>query len=83
MNPKHVEYHEGAARDVRSAILWYRERSPKAASDFLDELNRATQIIAKAPERWPAASSGGRRFLLWRFPFAVIHMTSRRSQYGL
>ena len=73
MNLNRVEYHEGAARDVRSAASWYRERSPKAALDLIDELNRATQIIAKVPDRWPAGRSGTRRFLLWRFPFAVIY----------
>src|SRR5262249_9904954 len=95
MSPNRIEYHEGAARDVRSAVSWYRKRSPKAALDFIDELNRAAHIIAKAPDRWPTGSSGTRRFLLWRFPFTVIYSHenstvtiwavahgSRRPEYG-
>ena len=73
MSASRVEYHEGAAADVRSAVAWYRERSPKAALDFIDELNRAARIIAKDPDRWPKGNEGTRHFLLWRFPFTVIY----------
>ena len=73
MAANRIEYHEGATGDLRSAVSWYRERSPKAALEFIDELNRAAQIIAKAPDRWPKGSSGARCFLLWRFPFTVIY----------
>jgi plasmid stabilization system protein ParE len=44
MNAK-VEYHEGTSRDVKSAVAWYQERSPKAALDFIEELKRAADTI--------------------------------------
>jgi plasmid stabilization system protein ParE len=46
MSPKQVEYHEGAGRDVKAAVAWYGKRSRRAASDFIEELNRAAQTIA-------------------------------------
>jgi plasmid stabilization system protein ParE len=73
MGAKRIEYHEGASADVRSALAWYLERSPKAAQDFVDELDRATESIRQAPERWPEAENGTRRFVLWRFPFTLIY----------
>jgi toxin ParE1/3/4 len=73
MSPKVVEYHQGATADLRSAVAWYRERSPKAALDFIEELQRATEAIRKAPERWPTGKNNTRRFLLWRFPFVIIY----------
>jgi plasmid stabilization system protein ParE len=73
MSAKRVEYHEGAKADVRSAVAWYQERSPKAALDFIDELHRGTQTIRKAPNRWPLGSNHTRRFSLWRFPFSIIY----------
>jgi len=73
MGVKPVEYHEGAAADVRNAVAWYRERSRAAAVDFVQELQRAVDTIVAAPERWPAGKHNTRRFLLWRFPFAVIY----------
>jgi toxin ParE1/3/4 len=71
MSAKSVEYHQGAIADIKSAVAWYQKRSRKAALDFIEELNRAT--IREAPERWPGGKNNTRRFLLWRFPFAIIY----------
>ena len=48
MSAKRVEYHEGAIADVRSTVAWYRKRSPKAALDFIEELNRSAETIREA-----------------------------------
>jgi len=73
MTDKIVEYHEGAREDVKNAVAWYQKHSPKAALDFIEELNRATTTIREAPDRWPLGQNNTRRFLLWRFPFAIIY----------
>jgi toxin ParE1/3/4 len=73
MSGRRVEYHERAIADVKSAVAWYRNRSPKAALDLIEELHRAADTIREAPERWPAGKNNTRRFLLWRFPFAIIY----------
>lgn len=48
MNARHVEFHPGAAKDVKDAVAWYRERSARAALDFIEELGRATETIRRA-----------------------------------
>src|SRR5579885_763102 len=68
-----ITYHEGAVQDVKRGTIWYREHSPRAAADFIDEIGRAAELIRKAPERWPKGKSGTRRFLLWRFPYTLIY----------
>jgi plasmid stabilization system protein ParE len=73
MSAKSVEYHEGAKEDVKNAVAWYQEHSPKAAFDFIEELHRATTTICEAPDRWPPGQNNTRRFLLWRFPFCLIY----------
>jgi toxin ParE1/3/4 len=73
MNPKPVEYHEGASADVKSAVAWYQERSPKAALDFIEELHRAADTTGEGADRWPLGKNNTRRFLLWRFPFSIIY----------
>jgi toxin ParE1/3/4 len=73
MNAKRLEYHQGAVADVKNAVAWYQRRSPKAAADFIEELHRAADSIREAPERWPMGKNNTRRFLLWRFPFAIIY----------
>lgn len=73
MGAKRVEYHQGAAADVKAAVTWYQKRSPTAAVNFIEELSRAVDTICEAPQRWPIGKNNTRRFLLWRFPFAVIY----------
>ena len=73
MSAKPVEYHQGASADVKSAVAWYQKHSLKAALDFIEELHRAADTIREAPERWPIGKNDTRRFLLWRFPFAIIY----------
>jgi toxin ParE1/3/4 len=74
MGTRRVEYHEGAIADVKSAVAWYQKRSPKAALDFIEELHRAAGTIRENPDRWPVGKNNTRRFLLWRFPFAIIYL---------
>ncbi|HYA25463.1 MAG TPA: type II toxin-antitoxin system RelE/ParE family toxin [Terriglobales bacterium] len=73
MTAKPVEFHQGAISDVKSAVAWYRKRSPRAALDFIEELRRAADTVREAPERWPRGKNNTRRFLLWRFPFSIIY----------
>ena len=73
MASKKVEFHEDAALEYEAAFEWYLERSILAASKFAAALNRAMDLIVKAPGRWPEGSYGTRRFLLQRFPFAIVY----------
>jgi len=58
MNANRVEYHEGAAADVRQALAWYQKQNRKVTLDFLEELYRATRILWEAPERLPTGKAG-------------------------
>ncbi len=73
MANKEVEFHEAASLEFEAAFDWYLERSAPAAARFASELNRAIGSIADAPQRWPEGRHGTRKFLLRRFPFAVIY----------
>ena len=73
MASKKVEIHEEAAREYEAALEWYLERSLLAASKFVDALSRGMDMIVDAPHRWTAGSHGTRRFLLQRFPFAIVY----------
>jgi plasmid stabilization system protein ParE len=73
MASKQVEFHEAASLEFEAAFAWYFERSKRAAFRFALEVERAIATIADAPERFPAGISNTRRFLLQRFPFAVVY----------
>lgn len=73
MASKKVEFHEEAALEYEAALEWYLERSDSAASKFVDAVCHGVDMIVDAPHRWPAGSHGTRRFLLQRFPFAIVY----------
>jgi plasmid stabilization system protein ParE len=73
MASKKVEFHEEASLEYEAAFEWYFERSTSVASRFAAELDRAIGMIAESPQRWPASTHGTRKFLLQRFPFAVVY----------
>jgi plasmid stabilization system protein ParE len=72
-----IDLHPEALAEARETYLWYRERSLGAAELFTAELDRAIESISEAPRRWPAYLLGTRRFLLHRFPYAVIYRERR------
>ena len=73
MANKEVEFHEEANAEFEAAFDWYFARSELAAWKFAEELGRAVHIITQAPQRWPDAIGGARKFVLQRFPFAVVY----------
>jgi toxin ParE1/3/4 len=73
MASKKVEFHEDAALEYEAAVGWYLQRSLLAASKFVDAISRSMDMIVEAPHRWPAGKHGTRRFLLQRFPFAIVY----------
>jgi plasmid stabilization system protein ParE len=73
MASKNVEFHEGAALDVDSALDWYLRRSDSAALRFSEEFDRAVGLISESPQRWPSGKHGTRKFPLRRFPFVILY----------
>ena len=68
-----VDFHPDAVLEGAAARAWYAERSPVAAVAFVTELDSAVEAIAEQPSRWPRYMYGTRRYLLRRFPYAVVY----------
>ena len=73
MASKRIVFHKAAVAEYEAALNWYLERSPFAAANFANEVNLAIDRIAAAPQRWPTANYGTRKFSLVRFPFIVFY----------
>jgi len=63
MAGKPVEINPAALAEFKSALGWYFERSGAAALKLVEELDRAIQM----------ADHSTRKFVLRRFPFAIIY----------
>jgi plasmid stabilization system protein ParE len=73
MAAKPLDIHPAALEETKSAVSWYLEHSESAAQNFAAELDRAAELIQQTPERWPRGELKTRRFVLQRFPYAVIY----------
>jgi plasmid stabilization system protein ParE len=73
MAGKRLDIHPAALAELKSAVKWYLERSEPAALEFVAEVDRAIGLVFESPKRWPAGEPGTRRFVLQRFPFAVVY----------
>jgi toxin ParE1/3/4 len=79
MAAKALEIHPSALSDLKSAIGWYLERSEPAAIEFAAEMDRAVALVVESPARWPTGEHGTRKFILNRFPFAVVYREKQTS----
>jgi toxin ParE1/3/4 len=77
MGTKRLELHPEALAEADSALLWYRERSARAARAFIAEIERALNRVAEVPQRWPLTKAGWRRYPLLKFPYSVVYQEMR------
>ena len=68
-----IEFHPNAVAEGQAARWWYAARSPQAAAAFTVELDRAVEVVASAPMRWPIRRYGTRHYRFDRFPYSVIY----------
>ena len=67
-----IDIHAEAHLEEEEAFHWYRDRSHKAAEEFLQEIDDARRAILNTPLAWPEYFGGTRRYLLKRFPYVVV-----------
>ncbi len=68
-----LSLHPDAVLEGRAAREWYVERNLVAADGFVAEIERGLTAISDAPIQWPRYLHGTRRYLLRRFPFAIVY----------
>jgi plasmid stabilization system protein ParE len=73
MAVKPLEIHPEALAELKSAVAWYLDRNEAAADNFATEMDRAIDLIAASPQRWPRGLHRTRKFVLQRFPFAIVY----------
>ncbi|MBU0991742.1 MAG: type II toxin-antitoxin system RelE/ParE family toxin [Proteobacteria bacterium] len=77
MKPKQVKYHPEAKNEIQEAIKWYDRKADGLGLEFVFEVRQAETTILQDPEVWPFYVYETRRYLLKRFPFAIVYLVSR------
>jgi plasmid stabilization system protein ParE len=73
MGVKPLDIHPAALEELKSALVWYLERSESAAGNLAVEVDRGIDLVVASPRRWPIGEHATRKFVLERFPFAIIY----------
>ena len=68
-----VIYHPEAEAEIIEAALFYNERVPRLGVDFLDEIDQGIAAILDQPTLWRAVEEDIRRYLIKRFPYAIMY----------
>jgi plasmid stabilization system protein ParE len=66
-------YHPDAERELIEGARYYERRLPTLGVEFLNEADRAVEVILEAPEQWRIIEQGVRSYLIPRFPYAVYY----------
>lgn len=70
---RRLEVHPQVYEELEEARAWYEDQTLGLGDEFLDEVERAIAAIQRSPEAWPIYSHKTRRFLVHRFPFAIVY----------
>lgn len=70
-----IDVHPDVYHELEESRSWYEARAENLGIDFLDEVDRAIDAVCRAPQTWPwhEKELGVRRFLVHRFPYAVVY----------
>ena len=71
-----IEYHPLAMLEIKESARWYDDQVDGLGLEFLFEVKSAESNIQKNPETWPNYEEGTKRFLLKRFPYAIIYLVA-------
>lgn len=69
---KPIRILEEAVLEAREAWLRYRQKSPKAAKGFQNELDAGILKIRETPTSWPIYLESARYFMLRRYPYLLV-----------
>ena len=62
-----------ALAEYNEAALYYGDRVPGLDDDFCEEVEAGIATICEAPDRWRLIDGRVRRYIIKRFPYAMIY----------
>lgn len=67
-----VVFRRAARAEFDAAALWYEARQPGLGTQFVSEIDRAVELAATQPERFPLKHKQIRCVIVRRFPYSVF-----------
>lgn len=69
---KPFRFARAARDDLRRGVLWYEGARDGLGTRFAADVQKAVDLILRAPARWPARK-GTHRYVLRRFPYTIAY----------
>lgn len=76
-----VLFDADALREAREAAAFYEDSQPGLGKAFLDEVAAAIEEIVRHPLMWRRIRGRFRRYLIPRFPYALIYAVQEDAIY--
>lgn len=68
-----IEIHLDADKEMKAAAAYYEEHVEGLGDEFLDEIEQGLERIEQFPLLWPVYEGEFRRYLVKRFPYALVY----------
>jgi plasmid stabilization system protein ParE len=72
--PHSIKVHELAERDIMQSIIWYKDHSLQAASNFQKELKDVFKTIRRSPFSGKNRYKSNYEMRMKKFPFSIIYL---------
>jgi plasmid stabilization system protein ParE len=66
-------FNKDAQLEYETSLEWYAERSLKAATNFVAEVDKTLTLICFYPNRWRNAYKNFHELQLKKYPFTIIY----------
>lgn len=71
-----MKIHDSADEELRAAVAYYEACEKGLGDEFFAEVLRGFEQIGQQPQTWPATYQDYRRYLIHRFPYALVYRYS-------
>ena len=74
-----IEIRPQAEQEIADAADWYEQRSPGLGAAFIHAVDTALTTISEQPLAFSPVGRGARKFVIHRYPFAIIYRATGGS----
>lgn len=76
-----LKFHPEVYEEIQTAYSWYENQVVGLGDGFIAEMEAAFESIKQLPETWPKFGKSTRRYLLTKFPYAVVYKPTPGMSY--
>ena len=71
---------ETAQMEYEDSIIWYQQRSPQAAENFMLAVEETLQTICNNPYRWRNEYKNYHELVVKKYPYSIVYMIEPENE---